>query len=283
MTTTIFLAVIFSAILHAVWNAAVKSDDDKPLAMTALVLGNIPIAILALLFSPAPAHASWPYLAGGILLQLGYQLSLLAAYRIGDLTQVYPIARGVAPLLVAVVSVLFIGVQLSSLEIFAILAIACGIVSMSLVRRQDGTHNMKAAMLAFLTGVFIAAYSLTDGLGARIAGTALGFYGWVAIGNAVAFALLMEISRPGLLRDIPKHGKQIFVIGGSASFIAYAIVVWAFTQAPIALVTALRETSIIFALLIGVYFLKEKLNLAKVFSVMVTLVGVFVLRLSKQE
>lgn len=259
-----------------------KGGADKQLNLTALLLGNIPIAIAVLPFVPAPAAESWPYLAAGIALQVGYQLFLLAAYRAGDLTQVYPIARGTAPLLIAGVSVVFLGVRLSPFELIAVLTIGAGIVSLSVVRRQDGLRNIRAATLACLTGCFIAAYSLVDGIGARLAGTALGYYGWVAIGNALVFAAIMELSRPGLLQTVPRCAKRVFVVGGSASFIAYAVVVWAFTQAPIALVSALRETSIVFALLIGVFFLKEKLDLAGVISVMVTLTGAALLRFSKQ-
>ncbi|MHA1544982.1 MAG: EamA family transporter [Alphaproteobacteria bacterium] len=162
------------------------------------------------------------------------------------------------------------------------LVIGGGIISMSLVRQNDGLRNSKAAMLALITGCFIAAYSLVDGTGARIAGTALGFYSWLAIGNAVVFAGFTAITKPGMLAEMPIKAKKVFLVGGSASFGAYALVIWAFTQAPIALVTALREISIVFALLIGVFFLKEKLNLAKVFSTMVTLLGVALLRFSKQ-
>jgi drug/metabolite transporter (DMT)-like permease len=281
MTTAVFLAVLGAAILHALWNTLVKGGVDKSLNMTALVLGNIPIAIIVLPMVPMPSIESWPYLAAGIGLQICYQFFLLASYRAGDLTQVYPIARGSAPLLVAGVSVLFLGVHLSSIELIAIVTIAAGIISISFVRQQDGSRNVGAAKLALLTGCFIAAYSIVDGLGARLAGTALGYYSWVAIGNAVVFASLMELKNPGLVRSIPQKAKGVFLIGGSASFIAYAIVIWAFTLAPIALVTALREPSIIFALFFGVLVLKEKLDIIKVFSVMMTLLGAAMLKLSK--
>ena len=281
MTSMVFFAVITAAILHAVWNALVKGGTDKHLAMAAVVLGHTPLAIAVLPFVPAPAPASWPYLGAGIGLHVGYQLFLLRSYRLGDLTQVYPIARGTAPLLVAGISVLFLGVHLSPIEMVAILTIGAGIISLSLVRQNDGSRNAQAALMAFATGCFIAAYSLVDGLGARLAGTALGFYGWLAIGNALVFAAFTLAHKPGLLGKVPKQAKRVFVIGGGASFAAYALVIWAFTQAPIALVTALRETSIIFALLIGVIFLKEKLDLAKVFATMVTLLGAALLRFAK--
>ncbi len=273
--------MIFSALLHAVWNAAIKTGSDQRLNISAVIIGNLPLALLALIFSPAPAMASWPYLAAGIALQAGYQLFLLAAYRAGDLTQVYPIARGIAPLLVAIVSVLFLGVQLSSTEILAVVAIGAGLASMSLARQRDGSQNVRAAIFAAVTGCFIAAYSLVDGLGARLAGTALGYYGWVAIGNALLFSVVMEITVPGLLRRVAQAAKRVCIFGGSAYFIAYAIVVWAFTQAPIALVAALRETSIVFALLIGVLFLKEKLNTAKLLPTLVILCAAVLLRFAQ--
>ena len=282
MTPIVLVAVLGAALLHATWNAMVKGRTDKYLSMSALVLGQAPIAIVLLPFVPLPDFQSWPYLLGGIALHTGYQLFLIRSYSLGDFTQVYPIARGSAPLLVALVSVLFLGVQLHLFEMLAVLIIGAGIISMGLVRQKDGTQNKNAALFAFFTGCFIAAYSLVDGTGARIGGTALGFYCWLAIGNAIVFALFMGIKKPGLLAQVPVKSKKVFFIGGGASFIAYALVMWAFTQAPIALVTALRETSIVFALLIGVLFLKEKLDLAKVFSTMVTLVGAALLRLSSQ-
>jgi len=281
MSTTVFLAVILAAILHASWNALVKSGADKTLSIAGVVFGHLPFAIGLLLFVPAPDPASYPYLFVGILLHFGYQLFLLMSYRLGDLTQVYPLARGSAPLIVAAISVLILGVDLSGTELVAIAVIGCGILSLSLVRHHDGLRNAPAALMALGTGGFIAGYSLVDGLGAREAGTALGFYCWLAIGNAVTMAAFVVVKDPGLFRKLPTAGLSTMVLGGSASFWAYALVMWAFTKSPIALVTALRETSIIVALLIGVFHLKEKLSLAKLLSAMTTMVGVIMLRYSR--
>ncbi|MDH3738616.1 MAG: DMT family transporter [Alphaproteobacteria bacterium] len=281
MEFAVFIAVIAAAVLHAVWNAVIKSGSDKHLGMTALVLGHAPIALIVALFAPTPDAASWPFLAAGIALHVGYQLFLLTSYRFGDLTQVYPIARGTAPILVAGVSVVFLGVALSGSEMLAILMIAVGVMSLSLVRQRDGLRNSRAAMLAFTTGCFIAGYSLVDGLGARQAGTALGFYAWLSLANAIIFALIMAIAKPGLIRRVRVEAVPTFLLGGGASYLAYGLVIWAFTQAPIALVTALRETSIVFALLIGVFFLKERLDLAKVVSTVVTLSGAILLRFAR--
>ncbi len=281
METIVFLAVIAAAILHASWNALLKGSADKYVSMCAVVFGHVPIALALLPFVAMPKPDSWPYIAVGVALHVGYQLFLLTSYRLGDLTQVYPIARGTAPLLVAAVSVLALGVQLSSAELIAIAAIGLGIISLSAVRQSDGTTNRNAALLAFVTGCFIAGYSLVDGLGARAAETALGFYTWLTFGNAAVFGAITFIARPGAIRRIPTEAPLLFLFGGGASFAAYALVMWAFTQAPIALVTALRETSIIIALLIGVMFLKEKLSLGKVLSTFVTLAGAILLRFSR--
>ena len=278
MTGAVFLMVLAAAVLHAVWNALVKGGADKAAAMTAVVIGQGLSGLVLLPFVPVPDMASLPYLIGGVGLHFGYQAFLIAAYRIGDLSQVYPIARGSSPLIVTAVSILFLGVQLAPQQLAGIVLIALGIGSISLVRRADGVFQGKAALLALTTGGFIASYSIVDGLGARVAGTALGFYAWHSLANAAVFAGVMGLARPRLLPAAIRLPRSIF-LGGGASFMAYALVMYAFTQAPIALVTALRETSIIFALFIGVGVFREPLNLAKVAATMMTLGGAALLRL----
>ena len=281
MTMTVFLTVLGAALLHAVWNALVKGGLDKATSLGAVVLGHVPIAIVVLPFVPLPDPVSYPYLAAGLACHVGYQLFLMKSYEQGDLTQVYPIARGSAPLIVAIVSVLGLGVVLSRIELLAVGIIVLGIFSLTLVRRADGQRNGRAAGLALITGCFIAGYSLIDGLGARAAGTAVGYYGWLSVINGVITLIYLALVRPQSLKQIPREGKMVFVVGGGASFLAYALVVWAFMQAPIALVTALRETSIVFALLIGVVVLKERLDLIKLFSTFTTLLGAILLRFGR--
>jgi drug/metabolite transporter (DMT)-like permease len=228
-----------------------------------------------------PDAAAVPYILAGATFHIGYQLFLFWAYRHGDLTQVYPIARGSAPLIVAGFSVMVFHETLSTLQLVAIATIACGIMSLVLVRGSQGMHNPRGAVLALITGCFVASYSMVDGYGARAAGTAVGFYAWETILNAATFALIVALTSPGVLRTTVTKHKKIMAVGGGASFLAYALVVWAFTQAPIAVVTALRETSIVFALLIGVFFLKERLSLLKLFSAMFTMLGALILRFAK--
>jgi len=254
MTGGVFAMVIAAAVLHAVWNALVKSGADKTLSIAAVVMGQGVMALLVLPFVPMLDWSCWPWLVASVGLHVG--------------------------LIVATVSVTMLGVVLEALELAAIGIIVAGIMSLSLVRQRDGLRNGNAAGLALITGCFIAGYSLVDGLGARIAGTGLGFYAWSSLINTVVYAAGGSALRPGLMREMRGMGRVI-AIGGAASFIAYAMVVNAFMQAPIALVTALRETSIVFALLIGVGFLGERLDLPKVVSTMLTLGGAVLLRLSK--
>jgi drug/metabolite transporter (DMT)-like permease len=275
------IVVLTAALLHASWNFLVKREADQYLSMSAVVVGHVPFAAAALLCARLPQPVSFPYLIGGAVLHTGYQLFLLNAYRSGDLSQVYPLARGVAPLIVAGISVIFLGVELCPWELSAIVVIGTGIMILTLVRRSDGRRDRRAASLAIITGGFIAAYSLVDGWGARQAGTALGFYGWLSIINAIIFAAVMRIIHPGLIKKVLRYNWRLALSGGCASFSAYALVMWAFTMAPIALVTALRETSIIFALLIGLLVLKERLDLPRVLATLLTVLGVGLLRINQ--
>jgi drug/metabolite transporter (DMT)-like permease len=259
----------------------VKGGYDKNVGMTAIILGNVPPALVVIALMPMPDMACLPYLIGGSLLHFGYQIFLLRAYSLGDFTQVYPIARGAAPMLVALFSVVVLGIDLLPIQLLAITSIGAGIASLCLVRSTTGQRNSAAAAVALVTACFIAGYSLVDGYGARVAGTALGFYAWIAIVNACVLALYMAIRMPGVLQRVGTEGRSTALWGGTAAFIAYASIMWAFTQAPIALVTALRETSIVFALLIGVIILKEPVNLIKVASTFTTLFGAALLKIAR--
>ena len=278
MPINLFLAIILAAFLHAVWNAMVKNEDNKYLAVTAIVLGHVPISVLIILLTPIPSVESIPFIILSALLHIGYEWYLLSAYRFGDLTKVYPIARGTAPILVTIVSLIFLGVALSNFEILGIFIISLGILSLSL-QGAKGIKNRSAVIYALVTGFFIMGYSITDGYGARVSNSFLSYMGWSFILNATIFPIILKINNKSeIITKIFKEGKKIFFIGGTLSYIVYGIVIWGFTQAPIALITALRETSIIFALLIGTFFLKEKFTLLKVIATFIIFFGVALLK-----
>lgn len=280
METYVFLAVLLAALLHAGWNALVKGGAQKHMNMAAVVIGHLPLAVLALVLAPAPDPASWPWIAAGIALHGGYQIFLLFSYQAGDFSQVYPLARGSAPLIVTAVSVLFLGVILSPPQLVAVILIAGGILSLTLVRNTHGHRAPGAAILALITGLFIAGYTLADGIGARLSGSPFGFFAWIALGNAVTFSIYMAVRHPRDLIRMPRVSGLVFLVGGSASFIAFSIAVWAFTKAPIALVAALRETSIVFALLIGIFVFHERMGAIKLVATILTVCGAVLLRLA---
>ena len=278
MPLNIFLAIILAAFLHAVWNAMVKNEDNKYVAVTAIVLGHVPVSVLIILLTPIPSVESIPFIILSALLHIGYEWYLLSAYRFGDLTKVYPIARGTAPILITIVSLIFLGVVLSNFEILGIFIISLGILSLSF-QTAKGFKNRSVVIYALVTGFFIMGYSITDGYGARVSNSFLSYMGWSFILNATIFPIILKINNKSeIITKTFKEGKKIFFIGGTLSYIVYGIVIWGFTQAPIALITALRETSIIFALLIGTFFLKEKFTLLKVIATFIIFFGVALLK-----
>jgi drug/metabolite transporter (DMT)-like permease len=280
MSINVIAVVLLAALLHATWNFLVKRSADTYQGMSSVVIGHAPFGFLALFFVPHIAPASLPYVAAGAIFHTGYQIFLLNSYRLGDLSQVYPLARGGAPFIVAAISVLFLGVTYGGFEIVALVAIGAGIVSLAFTGRPLQVEGRYAPVfLALVTGGFIAGYTLVDGLGARAAGTAVGYYSWVTLTNALIFSFVIMKVRPGMVRTLFTKHLTMTLAGGGASYLAYALVVWSFTQAPIALVASLRETSIIFASLLGVFILKERLSPLKICSIAVTLTGIICLRL----
>ena len=278
MSLTVFIVVIFAAFLHATWNAMVKNEKDKYLAVSGIVFGHVPASIVVIFLIPSPSVESIPYIILSAILHNGYQWFLLSAYKFGDYTKVYPIARGSAPIFVSIVSLIFFAVVLSRFELLGIAVICLGILSLSF---QDSTSvtNRKAIIYALITGSFIMGYSITDGYGARISASILSYMGWSFILNAFLFAILLNfMKQPGIITRVAKDGKFIFFVGGTISYLVYAIIVWGFTQAPIPVVTALREISIVFALLIGTFFLKEKFTYLKTTAVLTIFIGVILLK-----
>lgn len=279
MSFFVFCAVVFAAVLHAAWNAVAKSQSDKLLTMTALVFGSAFWGVLLLPMTGAPHPQSYIYIAVGIVFHVGYQIVLQAAYKLGDLSLVYPISRGSAPLIVTLFSVFVWGIEFEFLPILGVMAIVSAVFCLAFAKNGTGGRDLKAVGFALMTACFIAAYSLVDGTGARLSGDPLGYYARLTIANAIFFIPFVLMKKPSLIGQVFKQQKMIMVLGGFASFAAFAIVIWAFTQAPIAIVTALRESSIMFAMMIGVFFFKEKLGALKVVATILTLSGMVLLRL----
>ena len=268
METYVFFAVVLAALFHATWNTFVKVDGDRLVFMAVMMMGSGVVALGATLFLPIPATASWPYLALSLFFHDGYVFFLLMAYRYGDLSHVYPLARGSAPLIVALVSVTLIGEKLTNHGLLAIFVMTGGIISLCITRGAQNLRNPMAVFFALGTGFFLAGYTLTDGVG--------------ALGLEVIPVLIFVLWRRKT-KFVPQATRiwKSALFLGLMSLAAYWTIIWAMTIAPIALVAALRETGIIFALILGVFFLKERLNLARLAAVFTTLVGVTILKIGR--
>tara|TARA_B100000686_G_scaffold232087_1_gene239687 strand:+ start:1196 stop:2038 length:843 start_codon:yes stop_codon:yes gene_type:complete len=279
MEQNIFLLVIFAAILHAIWNGMVKSYKDKVISVSAIVFGHVPIAIIVMLFLPLPTLESIPYIILSAIIHQGYQYNLISAYKIGDLTKVYPIARGTGPIVATLISIIFFGVLIAKFQTLSIILICFGIIILGLFN-ESSIKNNKSLVYSLFTGFFIGLYSLADGYGARVSQSPLNFLGWSFILNAMIFPFVLKyMGYSNVIKRVMKEAKLVFWLGGTISYIVYGIVVWSFTQAPIPLVGALRESSIVFSILIGFFFLKERITFIKILSILAIFAGVVLLKL----
>ena len=279
MDTNVFLIILLATIMHAVWNGMVKKHPDKVVAVSGIVFGHVPASIIAIILLPAPSVDCIPYIIASALIHQGYNWYLLSSYKIGDLTQVYPIARGFGPLVATIISILILGLVLDNLIILSICLICLGIMILGIFN-QPSKKNSKIIQYSLFTGFFIGLYSLVDGHGARVSLSAITYMSWSFILIAFLFPIVLKIKKQeNIFKNVMSRGKQIFWVGGTLSYIIYIIVVWGFTKAPIPMVGALRETSIFFSIFIGYFFLKEKITPKKIFTIILILVGVVGLKL----
>ena len=279
MDTIVFVSVLFSAVLHAIWNSMASKYKNKNVSIPAIVYGHVPACIIAVIFLPAPSIESFPYIILSALIHQGYQNFLLTAYKTGKFTTVYPIARGFGPLVATIISIIFFGVYLKVFTILSILLVSTGVILIGLFSKSVLKNN-KILYTSLATGFFIGIYSVIDGHGARLSGSAVSYMSWVFILSALFFPIVLHFRKQkNILKRTLTEGKFVFWIGGSFSYIAYVITVWAFTKAPIPMVSSLRESSIIFAIFIGYFYLKEKINFYKIISILLIFLGVLGLKL----
>jgi len=279
MNTILIFSVLSAAFLHAFWNFQVKDTPNKAVGMAAVMFGHLPLAGVGLWYSGLPAIAAAPYLFVSAFLHLGYQIFLLNAYKYGSLTSIYPIARGMAPLLITFVSMLILNEAIEAYQILGICIISTSIICFGIKQYRLANAELTGLMLACATGCFIAGYSVIDAIGTRIAGNAMAFYGVSTFGSAVLFAIYMQITNPGVLTRFHKEARNTLIFGGTASYLAYVIVLWACLHAPVAVVSSLRETSLLFAIILGAVLLKEKITAFKMIMIASILCGIFLLRL----
>lgn len=278
MSIWVLLAVLGAALLHALWNALLRVGTSRVAAMMVLSAGQGVIGLVIVLTHGLPSAQVWPWILASALIHTGYQTFLAFAYEHGDLSRVYPLARGTAPMITLAVSALWLSEAINLTEAVGIIVLGTGIL---LLARGVWTSGESRRMLpyAFGSACATAGYTLTDGIGARAEGDPVLYLGWVMLVAGIVFALVMLGLRGQ--SAVPRVRKvwMLGSLGAIASYSAYAVVVWAMTQAPIPLVAALRETSILFAVLIGWLIFGERMTASKVLSVALIIAGVIVTRL----
>jgi drug/metabolite transporter (DMT)-like permease len=265
--------VLLAALMHAGWNAMLHGSKDRYLSMSWICLAMSILAAVAIFFLPLPAASSWPYIAISGIVHVLYNLFLVNAYETGDLGMAYPIARGSSPLLVTFGALLFANENLTLLHALGTLLVSAGIVFLAL---QRGQVTRRGLATAFLTGATIALYTVIDGMGVRQAGGTI-----VAAASYTAWLFLLFLLTPviyiirnGILALLaPAKDMAAYATGGLVSAGAYGIVIWAMQNGAMGALSALRETSVLFAALLGRVFLNEQLNAGKILACLVIVLG----------
>jgi drug/metabolite transporter (DMT)-like permease len=278
MPVTVFALVLFGAACHATWNAIVKGGEDK-LLTAILVASSATLAALVLLpFLPQPAPSSWPFLVASMLLQLVYYVLIARTYHATEMSQSYPLMRGTAPLLVALASVALLGEHLSAETLAGVTVICLGILSMAFGGRRDG--GMRDLALPLVNAVVIAAYTLVDGAGVQRSGAPAAYTLWLSLLTGVPLAAWAVTTRPAAFAAYARRHWRLGSLGGIGTLLSYGLALWAMTIAPVAMVAALRETSILFGTAIAGLFLKERVKPARLASVFIIALGAIMLRLA---
>jgi drug/metabolite transporter (DMT)-like permease len=281
MEAYVFAAVLFAAACHAGWNAAIKRTLDSLATTVLIAVGAGIVAVPLMVVFGLPALASWPWLIASIVIHLFYFAGLIESYRAGDLGQVYPIARGAAPLMTAVVSTIFVGEYLGPFGWTAVVLLAAGVLLLSLRGGRDlQALDRHAVGFALFTAVTICGYSIVDGVGARLAGSANAYSAALFVGIApvvVAYALVRR--GPSVLGEMVPYWMT-GLAGGALAVVSYSIAIWAMTVAPIALVAALRETSVLFGAIMAVAVLKEPLRATRIVAAILIVAGLATIRLA---
>jgi drug/metabolite transporter (DMT)-like permease len=275
VTLPVLTIVLTAALLHALWNALVKASGDRAVTLGLVALGHCLPAVFLMPFVPVPAMEAIPYIIASTVIHWGYYYYLNTSYRFGDLSLIYPIARGCAPVMVALGAMVWADERLSLIAWIGILTVSAGIMILATVRHAD----KRGIIAALVTSAFIAAYSIVDGIGIRASGTPIGYVVWLFAAE-VCVAGFVLTTRFDRAKAMATRKCLIGLAGGVISGLAYGLALFAKTLAPIGMVSAVRETSVIFAALIGVIWMGEGPPQRRLIAAGVVAVGVMILATS---
>jgi drug/metabolite transporter (DMT)-like permease len=272
--------VLLAALLHASWNAVVKADSDRLVSMGLVMISGSLLGLCAAPFVTMPGPQAWPFLIASLLIHNFYYFFLLKAYRWGDLSHVYPIARGLGPLLVALMSGGLVGEELAPLEMLGVALVSCGIGSLAFSHGLPRGGEWRPVIYAALTGVTIACYTIADGLGARAAESAIGYIVWLNIVEGPWLLLFgVAVRRGGIVLYLRRSWWR-GLAGGIVATIGYGIAIWALSLGAMAHVAALRETSVIFAAAMGTLLLGERFGTRRIIAAAVVASGLILLNIA---
>jgi drug/metabolite transporter (DMT)-like permease len=277
MSLVVFAVVLAAAFLHATWNAIVKAGGDKFLTTIMVTTAAAALSAVLLPFLRGPAPASWPFAVASAVFQITYFLLVARTYQVADMSQTYPLMRGTAPLIVAVVSVLRLGETLSPMAWAGVIGISLCIFSIAF---GSTLTSRRGVYLALVNAVVIAAYTLIDGIGVRRSGAPAAYTLWVFLLTGVPLALWALAARRATFLPYLRRHWGLGVVGGFGTTASYGLALWAMTLAPVAVVAALRETSILFGIVIAGLVLKESIGPGRVISACIIAGGAALLRLA---
>jgi len=278
MTVFVFCAILGAAFLHASWNAIIKNSADKIKSMLVLTIMHGILGVFVAFFVEFPKLEVWPWLITSAIFHVIYQGCLALAYNSGDLSRVYPIARGTAPILVLLVFYFIIETSMTHTEILGVLLLGFGVIGLA---QGSFSNRENLILLPFTLGAAIgtAGYTIFDGIGSRISANPLSYISWLFITTVPIFFLVIFIFKGLKIFKIERTTWKVGSVAGIFSFGSYWVAIWAMTQAPIPLVAALRETSILFAVLIGTIIFRDKTNTKKIIAAALILCGIIIVRL----
>jgi len=277
LSLTVTLAVLAAAVTHATWNAIAHGIKDQTLAFALIGIGGIAASIPLVIVAALPRSSSWPYLLASIVIHVFYNLLLMQCYRLGEFSQVYPLARGISPLVVTVLAAMFVHEHLGLLQVAGVVVVSAGLAFLVFGGRRPGRGAFLAAVG---TGLTIAAYTTVDGVGVRLSASPVGYIGWLMVLESLCVPMFAAVRRRDVLLKQPRRILLAGLAAGALSVVAYGLVLWAQTRGALAPIAALRETSVIFGAIIGTLVFREPFGRTRIVATVLVVAGIVLLNVA---
>jgi drug/metabolite transporter (DMT)-like permease len=279
LTVSVTALVLGAGVLHATWNAIASAIKDKLVAVALIGLTETVVAALCLPLTGLPRTSALAFVGASAAVHVGYTYALLHSYRLGEFGRAYPLARGTSPLLVAIGAWFLADEHLAAIQLAGIAVVAGGLIAVVFAGGRLTRADLPATLAATLTGVTIAVYTVLDGLGVRHAHNTLGYITLLFLLQGPVLTAIAGFTLRHRLRTITSRDMSAGLVAGALSLVAYGIVIWAQTHGPLALVSALRETSVISAALIATLLFHEPLGRRRLGPAIVVVAGIMLISL----